>query len=371
MVTITPPSGAEFGKTEVFYCSVKAANSNRATRLVDTLCSNLEKRLQELRHQRAESMVAELAESVSLATASLGHEVDRLKTIEKTAGADLSELRHLVSSIGGTSQLQQKISTLESELRRNAKVNRASNQLLTVLQTIRNNPKELLITPKELLVSQPALRQLKQSLTTAQVQLSSLRSSRSAKHPNVISAQSAYNALQQSLRHELRAAEQSIALEIDLQEAQQNALQTEIASTHNRLSNLATHRADYAMVLATVAEHTRLTETAQKRFADGQAKQAAALTASLVNRIDAPEAGVKPLGLGRVKQTAAAGMGGLLFGLGMLFLVANPKEEVKSRVVVQESSTYANHVKPKVTNNKPVAASFDTVGLRSRQKQMS
>src|SRR4051794_40670530 len=66
-IDMRPPGGAEFGKTEVFYLSVRNSNRDRAAVLATTLCKQLEARMQELRDQRAQSVMAELQRTVSMA----------------------------------------------------------------------------------------------------------------------------------------------------------------------------------------------------------------------------------------------------------------------------------------------------------------
>jgi hypothetical protein len=65
-------------------------------------------------------------------------------------------------------------------------------------------------------------------------------------------------------------------------------------------------------------------EAARKNLADARARQAGALSASVINRIDDVETGVHPLGPGRKAITLAGGIGGLLFGFGLVFLFGTP-----------------------------------------------
>ena len=48
------------------------------------------------------------------------------------------------------------------------------------------------------------------------------------------------------------------------------------------------------------------------------------MSASVISRIDGVEAGVRPVGLGRKTVTAGGGVAGLLLGVGLVFLFANP-----------------------------------------------
>ena len=70
-VKLVPPKGAEFGKTEVFYLNVEAYSRPRAVALAAAICKQLQARSQELRDQKAQSLIAELSKTVDLAQAEL------------------------------------------------------------------------------------------------------------------------------------------------------------------------------------------------------------------------------------------------------------------------------------------------------------
>jgi hypothetical protein len=90
------------------------------------------------------------------------------------------------------------------------------------------------------------------------------------------------------------------------------------------MSRLAEGRAEYANLVASVQNHTRLVEAARKNLADARARQAGACSASVISRIDGVDAGIWPIGPSRKTITAAGGVGGLLLGFGCIFLFASP-----------------------------------------------
>src|SRR5439155_11034527 len=59
-VKITPPKGAEFGKTEVFYLKVQGESQARAVALTSAICHQLQAQLSELREAKAKSTTDEL-----------------------------------------------------------------------------------------------------------------------------------------------------------------------------------------------------------------------------------------------------------------------------------------------------------------------
>jgi hypothetical protein len=64
-----------------------------------------------------------------------------------------------------------------------------------------------------------------------------------------------------------------------------------------------------------------LLERAQQNLAEARAAQASAKAASLISRIDAPDAGIRPIGPSRAAIALGGVLGGLLAGLGVFFLV--------------------------------------------------
>jgi len=59
-VKLTPPHGAEFGKTEVFYLQVQSGDRQRAIALAAALSDQLKQRFADLRDAKAQSMIDEL-----------------------------------------------------------------------------------------------------------------------------------------------------------------------------------------------------------------------------------------------------------------------------------------------------------------------
>jgi uncharacterized protein involved in exopolysaccharide biosynthesis len=323
-IDMRPPGGAEFGKTEVFYLSVRDTDRQRARVLVAALCSQLEHRMQEIRDQRAQGMVAELERTVALADGDLAKQTKQLSTFEANIGADLSELRNLNAEIGGQGGISQELQAIEAERRANESLHRENVRLLKLLSAAQNDSKQLLATPNSLLRSQPAVSQLKKALVEAQVQTSSLLGSRSEKHPFVIAAREAEELIRGQLHDEVAVAIRGLEVDIELNADREQALVTKWTAARDRQARLAKARAEYSKLVASVANYTRLVESARKNLADARAGQAAARSASVISRIDGVEAGLRPVGPGRKTITAAGGAGGLVLGLGLVFLFANP-----------------------------------------------
>ncbi len=321
-VDMRPPGGAEFGKTEVFYLSVCDTNRDRASALVAALCGQLQHRMQEIRDQRAQGMVVELERTVEMAADDLAKETARLAEFEANIGSDLAELRNLNADVGGSVGVSQEIQAIEAERRANESLSRQNERLLKLLSAAEDDAQQLLATPNSLLKSQPAVSQLKIALVKAQIETASLLGSRSESHPFVVAARESEQLLHDQLHDEVAVAIRGLEVDIELNDEREQALAAKLKAARDRISRLAGARAEYANLVASVTNHTRLVESARKNLADARARRAGALSASVITRIDGVEAGVRPVGPSRKTVTAAGGFGGLILGLGLVFLFA-------------------------------------------------
>ena len=116
-IKITPPKGAEFGKTEVFYLKVQAGDPARAIALTGAICRQLEKQFDDLRYQKYQGVIDELTKTVSLAQTDLDASTEALSAVEREAGPDLAELRILNETPSNESGLRRQAGEIETELR--------------------------------------------------------------------------------------------------------------------------------------------------------------------------------------------------------------------------------------------------------------
>lgn len=324
-LSITPPGGAEFGNTEVFYVSVEDHDPRRAERLVAALANQLENRLQGLREERAESMVTELQRSVKLAEESLAAEVDRLGSYESGLGSQLSELRNLISPNGSQSSMDQQAAAIEQELRVLESSRRKNEQLLLTLQTANQSPGRLEATPSSLLVGQPTLLRLKEGLVDAQIRTAELLGSRSAEHPIVKAAMETESNLREQINRQAPQAIRGVEMELAVNASRTASLQEKLSELHASQSQLANKRAEYSQLLANVDNQSRVVEEGRKQLSDAIAHRAGSTSASVLARIDNAEAGLYPTGPGRTSIAAAGGLFGLIGGLGAVFFFHGPR----------------------------------------------
>jgi len=323
-VDLRPPGGAEFGKTEIFYLSVKDRNRKRAGLLVEELRHQLDLRLRQLRDDRAQGLIDELEKQVVLVSQSHQANTSRLVAFESEVGPDLGELRMLHSANSGQSDLRQQFVSLENESRLfEAKV-QESKQLLDVLRAAQQAPGQLIAMPSSLLASQPTLRRLKDGLVDSQIRAARLGGTRTPDHPQVLASLDSLNQIKNDLYRELQVAAKGVEVELSLNQKRSAVLLSQLKKVQQRLDKLAQRRVEYSNRVSAVGTSQMVLDQAQRQLSEVRAGQAAARSVSLVTPIDKPEVGSSPLGLRRASVLAIGSFGGLVLGFGWVFLTVAP-----------------------------------------------
>ncbi len=317
-VKLTPPKGAEFGKTEVFYLEVRDRRRDRAVALCRAMIDQLQLRAKALRNDRAESVIAELLRSVTLAREDLAEATARLRGLEAAMGGDLAELKAMGEGNAGDSALRRTATEIRAELRATESQLKANEELLTLLIEARDHPQEDFAIPQRLLDAQPTLRQLHNGLIDARLNAARLAGRMEPHHPLLIAADEAREAVEQQMRDELSAAIRAMTIERSLAQERQAMLTDRLATVNTRLDRLAELRADYLNLLAEVNNRKTMLERNEQNLAEARAAKAGAEAASLIAAIDEPDAGTRPIGPSRIVLAAAGVLAGMLCGLGVL-----------------------------------------------------
>ncbi|MGA2797866.1 MAG: Wzz/FepE/Etk N-terminal domain-containing protein [Thermoguttaceae bacterium] len=340
-VKLLPPKGAEFGKTEVFYLTVRDHDRSRAIALNEAIYDRLQTRFQQLRDAKAHSMVDELSKTASLAKADLSESTGRLAAVETRIGGDLAELRSMQDIGASDSALRRSVEEIRNQLREARTTAKSDAELLSVLHAAQDDPGRLVAAPNRLLESQPALKRLKDGLLDAQLATAKLLGTRSADHPLVKAAQETEEEIGRHLHDELALAIRGMEVEMHLNADRQKLLEDQFAAATGRLNSLAEIRAQYETQTAENRNRTALAERAEQNLAEAQAVLAGAKVASLISPIDAPDAGAKPIGPGRSIIAMSGILGGLIVGLGVVFL-SLPTKAASS--VPEENSAGTNRL---------------------------
>jgi succinoglycan biosynthesis transport protein ExoP len=348
-IQLVPPKGAEFGKTEVFYLKVRSQDRDRAIALAAVIVDELKHQFQQLLDDRAAGIISELEEAVALAEADLTESTQSLSELERAVGVDLPELRILHNSPADGSGLRREIVDVENQLRDAETDRRAKAELLTLLEEAVNDPGRIEALPSRLLESHATIEQLSQGLSTAKLNTSNLLGKMSDAHPLVRAAKIEQDEVLKNLQGELANAIPIAQVELRLADARVESLQHELTDIRGRFDRLAALRAEYANLVDKNENHAALLDTARRSLSDARASQAAAQTASLIGQIGTPDTGPDPVGLGRAATVLVGLVGGLLVGLGLLFLTVELPQPISAsqqyaREPIQNSTTgRANH----------------------------
>ncbi len=321
-VALAPPKGAELGRTEVFYLTVRDRDRQRAVALVAAVRDQLEQDYQQLRDATAKSMSVELRRAVQLARKNLDEATTKVAKTEAEVGEDLADLRMLHNSLTGETSLQRTATEIRNELRQVQNNHNSTVELMVLLKEAREDPQRLVASPNRLLESQPGLRQLKEGLVIAQLRTATLLGTMADIHPAVIAARESEQEVRRNIHAELSEAISGLELELRLQEKQRESLQLRLDDLDKRLARLASLRAAYGSNLAEAANRAELLRQAEDDLSQAEVAQAGADAASLIGRIDVPTVGTRPAGPGRKLIVLVGAVAGLLAGLGLLVLTA-------------------------------------------------
>ena len=267
-------------------------------------------------------MIEELAQTLNLARGELTVATEDLEAMERNVGSDLGELRVLNDTGAGDSNLRSTLGSITNELRQARNRRQALQQQYELLKAALSDPAKLVATSSPLLESQPALRRLKDGLVDAQLKTADLAGKMSKDHPLVKAAMTAEQEVRDQLHAEVNIALRGISAELDISNGQVASLVKQAGAVEARLNRLASLRARYSNLVANVQQRSQIFEEAQRELADARASQSASESASLLTRVDEPITGDAPLGPGNTTIVACGLLGGLVFGLGLVFLIA-------------------------------------------------
>jgi uncharacterized protein involved in exopolysaccharide biosynthesis len=214
---------------------------------------------------------------------------------------------------------------MENEIRQAQLAHRNNEELLALLLEAQQDHAQLLATPNRLLESQPALRRLKDGLVDAQLRTAQLQGNMSASHPQVLAAVEAEVEIRRHLHNELALAIRGLQVELRLTNERLSSLKLQLGNSRERMTRLAGLRAAYVNLVQEVTQRNKMLEQTRKDLSEARSSQAAALTASLISRVDEPDTGSRPVSPGRTLIVLIGLASGLLTGAGVLCLTVTPQ----------------------------------------------
>ena len=320
-VKLSPPKGAEFGRTEVFYLKVQDASRERGVKLALAICKQVQQRFGSLREAKAQSTIDELTRTVNLAEQELNSATGKLQTVEQQVGSDLADLRILNESPAGDSDMRRTAMELDKELRTFRATQSEGEQFLQLLTAAKADPEMLVAAPSALVKSQPALGRLKDGLVDAQLKTGMLQGTMSEDHPLVQNAHEAEQAIRKQLHDEIAVAIRGLQVDLRVNADQISALEKQRTEFEARFARLATVRAEYGNLVSATKNRAENLKTVEHQLSEARASQAAAHTASLISLIDTPDTGTRPIGPGKVVIVLGGFAAGWAIALAIVFLM--------------------------------------------------
>ncbi len=360
-ILVHAPKGTEFGVTEVIYMDVKANSQEEALALNKALANSLESRLQQVRKARADGVLAELTHARDAAQQELANSTHRLREMENAAGSDLSDLRGLTETVPAAATSRVELDQAKTELRQAVISREALVADREMLIKATKDPTSFIVAPGAVLNSQPGLKRLREGLVDAQLSGSQLAGKFTDDHPSVVASYSAQSSIVKRFVQELTASIAGVQSDIALVDARIERLENQKKSAEERLAKLADSRSAYSNLLSEVKAKVTNFEAASRALAEVRAARDSSVSTSLLTRLDAPIVSDRPVGPGKTMICALCTVAGLVFGLGIVFVVtpidSSPVFGRRShdRAVGRRDADVVNRAEP--SGNSPILTS--------------
>ncbi|MEM9589307.1 MAG: hypothetical protein AAGA03_18650, partial [Planctomycetota bacterium] len=360
-VNLKAPQGSEFGNTEVVYLQVKADSQQRAAKFCRAMFDNLTQHLRNVRRVRADSIINELSQSRDLARHARDEAAGRMREIEVEFGSDLGELRNLNDTISGDGTNRRELETTVRELQTAELALEKLEALHALLVAGAKNPQQLLISGNDLLSSQPSLQQLKLGLITAQLATSELASLYTSSNPKYQAAIETEREIEARMREEAIEVVEAMKPTIRLARDRVERLTKKQSGLNGRLEHLARIRTTYSKIDSEVSSRTEQLTEAERLLSEARASRSAALSTNLLAELGPPQVSDAPIGVSGSLLVLGSTFSGLIFGLGVVFLVAPGPSDVRYG---RRWSDYLHGRRATDSDAKPEAAD-----RRSRRRQ--
>lgn len=321
-IIVRPPKGSEFGATEVIYLETRDKSQERAEKLCNYVRESLTDSMRAIRAERFDGVIQELTQARDLAAKHSQEANKKLQTLEASVGSDLGELRSLTETFGGTGNSQRVLTELQRESQQAELELEKLRELEALLKRGQNDPDQLLISGGELLASQPTLKRLKDGYTDALLAASALSGRYTPNHPKMRAAEAAQKEILDKIRQEIHASIESMEPQIRVATDRITKLKTKQDQLSRRLNELAEIRTTYSNLLSDFENRTNILERAEASLNEAEASRQAAQSIDLITPLGPVQSGDKPVGPNDAMLLIGSISAGLLFGAGMVFLVA-------------------------------------------------
>ena len=339
-ISFSAPNGAEFGRTEVIILNTKSNTRERAREFTEVLVGEIIAKVNEVRLRKFQSMESEILQTCEVAESSLDESKNKLKEMDQQLGEDAGAMVGLGESSFRDDPLSREIAQLNLERRGVRSEVEQIDSMLQSLRTAKQDPEAIVNISSELSVRQPALDALKQEMVQLKGEYAQLSGRYTSIHPAVESARDGIVVMQDQIRLELANAESDTIKQLEIETAKLERLDSGIAKLKQRMSTLGEKRADSITLFADIKKRTEILNDARANLAEVQGLAASKNTDLLTTMADV-QVSTRPDGLGKKALVLCGALGGLMFGMGMVMLMAPPAPPELTRGASQLASAPA------------------------------
>lgn len=322
-ITLSAPNGGEFGKTEAVVLTVKTTNAERSRKFMNLLLDEIDSKLGEVRMLRLESMQDELSKASVSSLASLRAASDKLRDLEKSFGPEITTIRGL-NDPQGSGGFDLKLNQIRLE-QRNAAAQLASakKQRMLLVKAEQSGGVEF-VTSNELLELQPALGGIMANLSTAMAQMAINEGRYTELHPELKRSRRAVEQQKKQLFDSIGTTIKGLDSQVETLSGLDQRLQQSIASMESKLQELTEQRVPYATLEEEVKNKSEVYNDVQGRLARVKSHALSSGEVTMLTRVDQPQVSSRPDQIGATTAGMLGGALGLIFGLGLVALMAPP-----------------------------------------------
>ena len=330
-IDISAPNGAEFGKTDAIVLTAKSSTRQRTRKFIELLSEEIITQTNRIRSLRFESMESESYQAYQAAVKARDDAIDRLNELDQRLGSDFGFLTLRGNQPGQPTQ-PSGVEAIQSEiLRKQDELEQAEIVFAALLKAF-ENPKQASQLPSEVAAAQPKIENTMAKLLDLQEELHLAKGLYSNRHPRVRSLEKAIEFSQQQLYNSLTGEMAGVQAGIQLKKRQLAGLEDRIEKLKARLIRLSKARSEHLALTTQTQQLGEAATRAKTAWTEIESRTKTARTVGLLTPTDVAQVSTRPDGVGKRAVAVAGLLGGLMTGIGLMFILAPPMDDPTSNL---------------------------------------